>query len=67
MSVVPNDEPDSQEPKAVYISRSGGNNNLVIAEADGSFRRWKLSDSQLIKVAKESGDIAFGLVAGHRH
>lgn len=39
-------------------------NTLVIAEPDGSYRRYILSDHQVVKVAREASEIALDLALG---
>ena len=59
-----NDEIEGREAKTIYVARAcDGENFIVIAEEDGSYRRWKLSDLQIIKIACESANIAFDLAA----
>lgn len=51
---------EGREAKTIYVARAcDGENFIVIAEEDGSYRRWKLSDLQIVKIARESGNIVF--------
>lgn len=56
---------EGREAKTVYVARAcDGENFIVIAEHDGSYRRWKLTDLQIVKLARESGNIAFEFASG---